>query len=372
MPKLTESYKEILIARLNDADIEKIDRLGLYLLGEDGTDGKPYATKAELKREGFSSLVKLVNGHLEVLREYCGIQPKIALVVQKRKSPKRCKPARNYKEPLNEDVQINPPHDENPGSESYALPDTPQASDSKTKAITLEDRVSVSNTDPKVSDLETATKEVYERPQPQPLYQPPPSTRVTIEGDPDEVYERETSVKKLVVLSASVVKKVEAGGNKRECVKKETKPISRMQVKEAMKRMDRERRESLYEAQKLAEKGRDKADSRYTSVPKYIMDKVIDIVSTGLSTSRNNVTPSTSLINDLGANHLDEAELYSDLEDEFKIEIREDEDEPLSKNSIRSGIVGDIALYIMKQKRKPKETDEETLDAQTIALKDNP
>ena len=57
-----------------------------------------------------------------------------------------------------------------------------------------------------------------------------------------------------------------------------------------------------------------------------ILAKVIDITCEQLSVEREKVQEGTSFVDDLGADSLDLAELSMELEDEFDIEIPEDED----------------------------------------------
>lgn len=57
-----------------------------------------------------------------------------------------------------------------------------------------------------------------------------------------------------------------------------------------------------------------------------IMEKVIDITCEQLSVAREKVQPSTSFVDDLGADSLDIAELVMEFEDEFDLDIPEDED----------------------------------------------
>jgi acyl carrier protein len=71
-----------------------------------------------------------------------------------------------------------------------------------------------------------------------------------------------------------------------------------------------------------------------------IQEKVIDIICEQLQVSRDQVTPTTSFVDDLGADSLDTAELVMEFEDEFDLNIPEDEE------SIKT--VGDAVTYIEK------------------------
>ena len=55
-----------------------------------------------------------------------------------------------------------------------------------------------------------------------------------------------------------------------------------------------------------------------------VQDRVIEIVSSQLGVSKDQITPETSFINDLGADSLDTVELVMELEEEFEINIPDD------------------------------------------------
>jgi acyl carrier protein len=55
-----------------------------------------------------------------------------------------------------------------------------------------------------------------------------------------------------------------------------------------------------------------------------VQERVIEIVSTQLGVSKDQITPATSFINDLGADSLDTVELVMELEEEFEINIPDD------------------------------------------------
>lgn len=75
-----------------------------------------------------------------------------------------------------------------------------------------------------------------------------------------------------------------------------------------------------------------------------IKEKVIDIVVEQLQVSRDQVTEETSFVDDLGADSLDTAELVMEFEDEFDINIPEDEE------GIKT--VGDAISFIEKEGSK--------------------
>jgi len=54
------------------------------------------------------------------------------------------------------------------------------------------------------------------------------------------------------------------------------------------------------------------------------MERVTDIVSEQLGVDKDNVSPETSFVNDLGADSLDTVELVMELEEEFDINIPDD------------------------------------------------
>ena len=61
-----------------------------------------------------------------------------------------------------------------------------------------------------------------------------------------------------------------------------------------------------------------------------IKDRVKEIVCEQLGVSADEVTPEASFIEDLGADSLDTVELVMALEDEFKLDIPDDEAEKLT------------------------------------------
>ena len=70
-----------------------------------------------------------------------------------------------------------------------------------------------------------------------------------------------------------------------------------------------------------------------------IADKVIDIVCEQIGVNKEKVTPETSFINDLGADSLDQVELVMEFEDEFDLNIPDEEAEKIQT-------VGDAIRYI--------------------------
>lgn len=75
-----------------------------------------------------------------------------------------------------------------------------------------------------------------------------------------------------------------------------------------------------------------------------VFDKVVEIIADQLGLdSTEDITPSTSLMKDLEADSLDAVEIIMAIEDEFGIEISDEEAEKL-KN------IGDIANYIEEHK----------------------
>ncbi|MBP3691973.1 MAG: acyl carrier protein [Clostridia bacterium] len=74
-----------------------------------------------------------------------------------------------------------------------------------------------------------------------------------------------------------------------------------------------------------------------------ILEKLIEIVSEQLDIDAATITADTNLIEDLGVDSLDIVEMFMEVQDEFDIEIP-DED----VDSIKT--IGDMADYIAKAK----------------------
>ena len=70
-----------------------------------------------------------------------------------------------------------------------------------------------------------------------------------------------------------------------------------------------------------------------------VQDRVIEIVSSQLGVSKENITAETSFISDLGADSLDTVELVMALEEEFDLEIPDNEAEKLQS-------VVDVIKYV--------------------------
>ena len=70
-----------------------------------------------------------------------------------------------------------------------------------------------------------------------------------------------------------------------------------------------------------------------------IRDRVIDIVCEQMGANREKVTEETSFINDLGADSLDTVELVMEFEDEFDLNIPDEDAEKIQT-------VGDAIKYI--------------------------
>ena len=60
-----------------------------------------------------------------------------------------------------------------------------------------------------------------------------------------------------------------------------------------------------------------------------VQERVIDIVASQLGVDKEKVTPETSFVNDLGADSLDTVELVMELEEEFDINIPDDQAEKI-------------------------------------------
>jgi acyl carrier protein len=70
-----------------------------------------------------------------------------------------------------------------------------------------------------------------------------------------------------------------------------------------------------------------------------IEDQVYDIICEQMGVSRDQLTPETSFINDLGADSLDQVELVMEFEEKFDLNIPDEEAEKIQT-------VGDAVKYI--------------------------
>ena len=70
-----------------------------------------------------------------------------------------------------------------------------------------------------------------------------------------------------------------------------------------------------------------------------IFEKVKNALAEQFEVNPDTITPETNLIDDLGADSLDVVDLVMAIEDEFSVEIPEDEVENIK-------LVGDIVKYI--------------------------
>ena len=67
-----------------------------------------------------------------------------------------------------------------------------------------------------------------------------------------------------------------------------------------------------------------------------VQDKVVEIVCNQLEISKEDVTPDSSFVEDLGADSLDTVELVMAFEEEFGLEIPDDEAENIT--TIKSAV----------------------------------
>ena len=72
-----------------------------------------------------------------------------------------------------------------------------------------------------------------------------------------------------------------------------------------------------------------------------VQERVIDIVAEQLGVDKEKVSPDTSFVNDLGADSLDTVELVMELEEEFDINIPDEEAEKIQT-------VGQAIEFILK------------------------
>jgi acyl carrier protein len=98
---------------------------------------------------------------------------------------------------------------------------------------------------------------------------------------------------------------------------------------------------SLEKARRPARSFRARAVRRI-QVEASVQERVIDIVSNQLGVAKEQITPETSFINDLGADSLDTVELVMELEEEFEINIPDDAAEKIQT-------VGQAVEFIQKQ-----------------------
>ena len=77
------------------------------------------------------------------------------------------------------------------------------------------------------------------------------------------------------------------------------------------------------------------------SEEKTTRDRVVDIVCEQMGTTRDKITDATSFVSDLGADSLDTVELVMEFEDEFDLNIPDEEAEKIQT-------VGDAIKYIEK------------------------
>lgn len=74
-----------------------------------------------------------------------------------------------------------------------------------------------------------------------------------------------------------------------------------------------------------------------------VLEKLVDLVASELSVSKDELTKETHLQNDLNADSLDAVELIMSIEEEFEIEIPDDQAQGLKT-------LGDIVTFIEQNK----------------------
>jgi len=67
-----------------------------------------------------------------------------------------------------------------------------------------------------------------------------------------------------------------------------------------------------------------------------VLDKVVEIVCNQLGSNKDDVTPNSSFVEDLGADSLDTVELVMAFEEEYGLEIPDDEAENIT--TIKSAV----------------------------------
>jgi acyl carrier protein len=75
-----------------------------------------------------------------------------------------------------------------------------------------------------------------------------------------------------------------------------------------------------------------------------VTEKVREIVASQLGVEESEVTPEASILDDLGADSLDVVELVMALEEEFDLEVPDEDVETLRT-------IGDVARYIAERVR---------------------
>jgi acyl carrier protein len=89
----------------------------------------------------------------------------------------------------------------------------------------------------------------------------------------------------------------------------------------------------------VSREGRKETEDTRLAAHQNIREKVLDIVCEQMGASRDKVTDATSFINDLGADSLDTVELVMEFEDEFDLNIPDEDAEKIQS-------VGDAIKYI--------------------------
>lgn len=72
-----------------------------------------------------------------------------------------------------------------------------------------------------------------------------------------------------------------------------------------------------------------------------IAERVVDIVADQMGVPKEKVTPETSFVNDLGADSLDQVELVMEIEEEFNVQIPDE-------NADKIQTVGQVIEFIEK------------------------
>jgi len=366
MPKLNEAYKNNRFQKLHAyEDDDELHRLQEYF------EHKPYATTAELHKAGFGELLAIAK-HPAVLREYCGVPPQEAKIKTKKiNRTLKCKPFSRRTKPIpkeepdnSDDRNIQLPSYETPASNTYEEPIKQRRG-----TYTAEDLETIMSEMRNGTDLSAIAEKV--RKKEGGLIQ---KMRLLSKQNPNEfdpkIIKRYIKVYKHEQYEA-VVRNIPTTFSRDNSETAENPKNAYVSSQNHSQRKKPKTFKEQMEAQMERTKARQKAFAAipkvvrsYDHVPPELMQNVREIVVKHLSVSTKNINPNTNLAYDLNANTLDKAELYFDMEDRFKIEIREDEEDFFTH---KLETIGSLAEYIMQTQRTKNRKPSEELEKEDIS-----